>query len=259
MSTPAPAVAFRGPGEGETITDRPARTVRILCDLDELVVTLFRHEPGESGPQPHVHRHHADAFYVLSGEWEFRLGPDVTAFSGGPGTFVAAPPNLVHTFASGGDRTATLLNFHAPSVGFGDYLRGRAETPFDQEDPPADGGRPLEDAIFRPAGDGELLPRAYGSVLVKGELAQLSALEFEFEREWEGVSPHTHDSHVDAFYVLDGAVDFLLAEGVRRATTGAFVAAPPGSLHGFETNAGPARLLNLHAPDAGFAARVRES
>src|SRR4029078_3514579 len=41
------------PGEGETTTDRPERTLRILVELEALIVTWFRYEPGEEGPDPH--------------------------------------------------------------------------------------------------------------------------------------------------------------------------------------------------------------
>ena len=44
------------PGEGEIVTDRPERTLRILGELDELIVTWFRYEPGEEGPDAHIHR-----------------------------------------------------------------------------------------------------------------------------------------------------------------------------------------------------------
>jgi hypothetical protein len=35
------------------------------------------------------------------------------------------------------------------------------------------------------------------------------------------------------------------------------MAAPPGVQHGLHRPAGDARLLNFHAPDAGFAGRIR--
>ena len=70
----------------------------ILCDFTQIIVSRFRYEPGQKGPDPHVHRQHSDAFYILEGEVEFGLGPEVTPMSGGPGTFTAAPPNVVHTF-----------------------------------------------------------------------------------------------------------------------------------------------------------------
>src|SRR5437764_6504449 len=113
------------PGEGETTTDRAERTLRILVDLEQLIVTWFRYEPGEEGPEPHIHRHHTDAFYVLEGELDFGLGPDVTWSRGGPGTYAAAPPGVVHTFRNSSDDTAIFLNIHAPSMGFGDVVRGR--------------------------------------------------------------------------------------------------------------------------------------
>jgi len=66
------------PGEGEIVTDRPERTLRILGELEELIVTWFRYEPGQKGPDAHIHEHHTDAFYVLEGELELSLGPELT-------------------------------------------------------------------------------------------------------------------------------------------------------------------------------------
>jgi quercetin dioxygenase-like cupin family protein len=79
-----------------------------------------------------------------------------------------------------------------------------------------------------------------------------------FRPEFEGVDPHTHADHVDAFYVLAGEADFVLGDEVRRAGPGSFLAAPTGARHGF-SNPGPAdlRVLNFHAPDAGFVGRLR--
>src|SRR6266566_2358702 len=210
------------PGEGETTTDRPERTLRILCELEQLIVSWFRYEPGEHGPDPHIHRQHADAFYVLEGEVDFGLGPDVTRITVGPETFAGAPPNVVHTFQNSSDATAIFLNVHAPSMGFGDVLRGGGHEHFDQF-----------------------------------ELPELSVIEMTFRPDFEGVDPHTHEDHVDAFYVLAGEADFVVGDEVRRAGPGSFLAAPPGARHGF-SNPGPAdlRVLNFHAPDAGFVGRL---
>jgi quercetin dioxygenase-like cupin family protein len=246
------------PGEGETTTDRPERTLRILCELEQLIVSWFRYEPGEEGPDPHVHRQHSDAFYVLEGEVDFGLGPDVTRITAGPETFAGAPPNVVHSFKNSSDATAIFLNIHAPSMGFGNVLRGGGHEHFDQFDPPADGGRPLEDAIVQPAGAGEPVEHEHTSHRIQAELPELSVIEMTFRPEFEGVDPHTHDDHVDAFYVLAGEADFVVGDEVRRAGPGSFLAAPPGARHGF-SNPGPAdlRVLNFHAPDAGFVSRLR--
>jgi quercetin dioxygenase-like cupin family protein len=111
------------PGEGETIFDLPERTIRILADRDEVALTWFRYEAGQEGPEPHVHRRHTDAFYVLEGELEFGLGPEVNQTTGTAGTFAAAPPNVVHTFRNGSDATVVFLNIHVPSMGFAEMLR----------------------------------------------------------------------------------------------------------------------------------------
>lgn len=246
------------PGEGETTTNRPERTLRILCELEQLIVTWFRYEPGEKGPDPHVHRQHADAFYVLEGEVDFGLGPDVKRITAGPETFAGAPANVVHTFRNSSDATAIFLNIHAPSMGFGDVLRGGGYEHFDQFEPPKDGGRPFEDAIVRPPGAGEPIEHTNTSHRVQAELPELSVIEMTFRPDFEGVDPHTHADHVDAFYVLAGEADFIVGDKVRRADPGSFLAAPPGARHGF-SNPGPMdlRVLNFHAPDAGFVSRLR--
>lgn len=245
------------PGEGETVTDRPERTLRILCEFEQIIVSWFRYEPGEEGPDPHVHRQHTDAFYVLEGEVDFGLGPEVTRIKGGPGTLAAAPRNVVHTFKNSSDKTAVFLNIHAPSMDFGNHIRGLPND-FEQFDPPADGGRPFDDAILQPAGEGDRVERETTSHLIKAELDELSVFEMTFMPEFEGVDPHTHDDLVDSFLVLEGEADFLVGEDTRRIGPGCFVAAPPGARHGF-SNAGPGplRMFNLHAPDAGFAGRLR--
>ena len=58
--------------------------------------------------------------------------------------------------------------------------------------------------------------------------------------------------------MLGGEIEFTLEDRALRAAPGTWVSAPPGTLHGFR-NPGPgrARVLNLHTPDAGFAASVR--
>ena len=59
------------------------------------------------------------------------------------------PPHVVHGFRNAGDADMRYLNFHAPGCRFADYMRSiRDGDPlaYDQHDPPADGGRPIEEA-----------------------------------------------------------------------------------------------------------------
>ena len=135
---PATAVAVQlGGGSGETITDRPGRRATLLADTTEVTATEFVHGPGELGPDPHVHHHHADVFVVLEGTLSLTVGE--ASLHAHPGTVVVVPPLVVHTYANEGAAAARFLNLHAPSCGFGDYLRGR-NPGFDQHDPPPDGG-----------------------------------------------------------------------------------------------------------------------
>jgi len=64
-----------------------------------------------------------------------------------------------------------------------------------------------------------------------------------------GAPPNRHPSDDEAFYVLDGAFEFMI-EGERIAAgPGAFVKIPTGAVHAF-TNVGaaPGRLLILNSP-----------
>jgi quercetin dioxygenase-like cupin family protein len=139
-------------GGGEVVGDSAERRVEILCDRDELHATWSRFAPGRDGAAPHVHRHHTDLFYVLAGELTVGLGPDLEEIVVPAGSLVLAPPLVVHAFRNGSaTEEVRYLNFHAPGGGFADYLRGL--TPgFDSEDPPADGGRPVTDAVVVPPG-----------------------------------------------------------------------------------------------------------
>jgi mannose-6-phosphate isomerase-like protein (cupin superfamily) len=140
------AVAIAFAEDGETVTEKLERTIRILADLPELCLTWTRYLSGEEGPGPHIHKEHVDAFFILSGELVFRVGPGLDPVTAGPGTFVAAPPEVVHTFRNEGPGQATWLNLHAPSKGFAEFLRD-PDFVWDSFDAPADGGRPASEAV----------------------------------------------------------------------------------------------------------------
>lgn len=240
------------PGEGELVTDRAERTVRILLDHELLDVTWSRYEPGERGPDPHVHREHVDAFYLLDGELEFGLGPDMTTVRASAGSLVVVPRNVVHTFGNSSGAAARFLNFHAPSKGFAASLRSE-DVRFDSFDPPVDGGRPLADATVVAAGGGERFARGDRTITILAELEEISVLEIAYDAGFV-VAPHRHDDHLDAFFVLAGDVELAPEGRWTSVAAGTFFAAPPGVPHGFR---GAGAVLNVHAPDAGFVASVR--
>jgi len=138
--------------DGETIADAERRAVVLVSSSDALTVTWSRYGAGERGPDLHVHREHTDAFYVLTGELTFEVGPSAQRVRAPAGTSVAVPPNVVHTFVNASGAEATWLNFHAPDKGFAAYLRASRDgidAAWDSFDPPADGGRPAADVVVR--------------------------------------------------------------------------------------------------------------
>jgi mannose-6-phosphate isomerase-like protein (cupin superfamily) len=66
---------------------------------------------------------------------------------------------------------------------------------------------------------------------------------------------HRHVGNDEAYFVLDGTIEFRVGDEVFDATVGAFVLVAAGETHTFgNTGSSPARLLVLHAPalDAYF-------
>ena len=162
------------------------------------------------------------------------------------------PPNLSHGFDNDGDATARWLNFHAPSTGFLGWMRGDRES-FDMLPAPEGGGpqrRRRRDRAAR-------WRRALRTISILGDEPRFSALEIVFHESFH-VDPHEHDDHADSFFVLDGEVEFTVGDEAVRAGPGTWLSAPPGARHGFRNGgSGRTRVLNVHAPDAGFADWIR--
>jgi quercetin dioxygenase-like cupin family protein len=244
-----------GPGEGEG-TER----YTILAGREELVLTEFRYPPGRDGPQRHIHRHHADAFYVLEGQLRITLDEEDRVL--GPGGFVLIPPEVIHTFGNPSQEPGRYLNFHAPGMGFDEYLRGRNED-FDQHyDVPPGSGRPTSEALLRQPGEGELFElgtsRSAFKAGVDDGLGSLAVLESTVGPGFPGPVLHEHRAMIDSFYVLEGTLTLQLGEETVEAGAGSYALVPPGNAHTF-SNPGeePVRVLNIFAP-AGFERYVRE-
>jgi quercetin dioxygenase-like cupin family protein len=120
---PATDAIFLASGEGERL-EANTRAATIKVGREELSLIEFELEPGFDGPDPHSHDDQIDSFYVLEGEPEFVMVDETLRL--GPGSFAAAPIGVVHTFGNPGPKPARLLNMHAPSTGFHDWLRKRS-------------------------------------------------------------------------------------------------------------------------------------
>ena len=260
---------FLEPGSGETASDRDDRWVAIKADVPEVAITESRYAPGVRGPDPHVHRRHADAFYVLEGALVFGVGADAAErIEARAGSVVLVPTGVVHTFGNDGAEDARFLNVHAPGMGFGEYLRaqrdGRTDgaARFDMFDPPADGGRPASDVIVRGPDEGETIGVGAARATFKAEGSDgdgaFSLSDTRLPPAFQGPPLHRHETFVDSFYVLEGTLTVHLDEGARDASPGSFALVPPGTAHTFSNAGGEhVRALNLMAP-GGFEQYLKD-
>ncbi len=111
---------IHGPGEGERVSER----LTVKADREELVVTEMLYQPGQRGPEPHLHKLHCDVFYVAEGEIVVEIEGQANRVP--TYGFALVPPNTVHTFRNEGDVPARILNIHAPGTRFAEYVRRMA-------------------------------------------------------------------------------------------------------------------------------------
>ena len=243
------------PGAGETI--RPGYEIKV--GRTELVMTESLYAPGQAGPDPHIHRHHADAFWVLEGRLLVQIGSDDHFVDAGG--FALAPPEVVHSFRNPGPGPARFLNIHAPGMGFDEYVRSGYEFDFDQEDPPADGGRPANDAIVLAAGEGRRLTLGESSVTIKAgsgdALGSFALMELDFAPGMPTPRLHRHERMTDSFYVLEGELPVQVGDRSESLPPGSYAYVPPGNAHTFSGLSGRVRALNLMAP-AGLERYLEE-
>ena len=247
------------PAGGDVIVDRDGRRVEILSDHDLAHVTWSRYESAERGPDPHVHRHHADAFYVLGGTLTAKVGPEERRVDAGAGTLVVVPPLVIHSFGNERREQLRFLNLHAPGGGFAQFMRGmrdRRKVAYDIDDPPADGGRDPGSVI---AGPPEVVADRDGlHVALLADVDELGLAEVRSAPGGAAPPAHVHHRHVEAFWVLEGELALTVAGDELQAGPGTWVLVPPGLPHTFAvTGAGAARFLDLHAPSCGFGGFLR--
>ena len=241
------------PGEGEELF---GGRILIKSGLDQLCITESFFQGARDGADPHYHERHADSFYVLEGELGVLVHDREILL--GPGACVCAPPRVVHGFRS--TQTTRFLNFHTPDGGFAENLRARDRGEpggFDSIDAEPGEGLPPTDAVVLHAGEGERVESETRTRWVKIGRDEIAMIELDIGPGFEGPSAHTHDDHVDSFYVLEGEAEFHLDGEAMLLGAGSFIAAPPGVPHGFTSGPGRARLLNIHGPSAGFHERIR--
>jgi mannose-6-phosphate isomerase-like protein (cupin superfamily) len=80
-------------------------------------------EPGAAGPPIHIHHHHDEGFYVISGHFGFVL--DAITTYAKPGAHVLVPKGHSHSFWNAGTRPGRLLLIVSPP-GMTEYFRATA-------------------------------------------------------------------------------------------------------------------------------------
>jgi uncharacterized cupin superfamily protein len=248
------ALRFIPPGGGEIVGDSPERRVEILSDDEALNATWSRFGPRRVGADLHVHRRHTDLFYVLDGELTVGLGADGEGTTVPAGSLARVPPLVVHGFRNESDADVRYLNLHAPGRRFADYMRGLRDGrrfAYDQHPPPADGGRPVTDAVVGP---GEaLVDRCDLRLTLHADIEEIGLAETWIEPGGLPAASHVHRHHVESLYVLEG--ELAIAAGGRevRAVAGSWAQVPAGVAHFLTCAPGSAaRFLELHTPSLGY-------
>jgi mannose-6-phosphate isomerase-like protein (cupin superfamily) len=117
---PPPADGDRPAGQATIGAGEPlADGVVLLTDVEEIAIAEV--SLGGSSQPPHVHRRHAESFYVLEGELALTAGD--RELRAPPGSWVDVPPGVAHAVHSPGPEPARCLDLHSPGCGFGAHLR----------------------------------------------------------------------------------------------------------------------------------------
>ncbi len=258
-------------GEGERITGGDELGVTLLADREQLGVVDVSSAPGGVASPLHVHERHAEAFFVFEGELTFRL--EDGEYKAGRETWVFIPPEVVHTFAVTGDDRARFLDFHVPSFGFGDFVRGlhaardeselkAVRAAFDQRPAPEyAAGDPGLVALRRTGGlEGEtIVDRPGRRLTLLVEADELTVTEFVHGPGERGADLHVHHHHADGFLVVEGELTFATRDGSFAVPAETFLLVPPGVVHGFDNDGTTTvRCFNFHAPSVGFGDHLRQ-
>jgi mannose-6-phosphate isomerase-like protein (cupin superfamily) len=280
-------------GESERIAGDDELGVTLLGDIEQLGVVEVSSAPGGVAPPLHVHERHAEAFFVFEGELTFRL--EDGEHKAERETWVFIPPEVVHTFAVTGGERAHFLDFHVPSLGFGDFARGlhaardegelrAVRAAFDQRPAPEYAAGDPGLAVLRRtggssgvgsteppksagagsagagAGSGEtIVDRPGRRLTLLVEADELTVTEFVHGPGERGAEPHIHHHHADGFLVVEGELTFSYRDGSFAAPAGTFLLVPPGVVHGFDNEGTTSvRCFNFHAPSLGFGDHLRQ-
>jgi mannose-6-phosphate isomerase-like protein (cupin superfamily) len=120
-------VIFLAPGEGRSY-DAGGMRGTFKADGAESdgqhCFTEWELAGGESGPPPHLHREHQEAFFVTEGTVTFQAGE--RSYEAPAGSFILIPAGIAHKFSNSTDRPARCINVWLPG-GFEPYFERMTE------------------------------------------------------------------------------------------------------------------------------------
>jgi quercetin dioxygenase-like cupin family protein len=104
------------PGQGLVASYSPGRSIILKLQCDETADSIMMFEAtAPIGAKSTLHLHHDsdEVAYVLSGEFTFLIGDDVTV--GGPGTCAFMPRGVRHAWKSTGAEAGLVLFLYTPA------------------------------------------------------------------------------------------------------------------------------------------------
>jgi quercetin dioxygenase-like cupin family protein len=124
-----------GAGEGEHIRSPVGGDLTFIVRAEQTNGRLLALEavapPGE-GPPLHTHTREEETIYVLSGDFRWKVGDDLSAAA--PGSFAFIPRGVPHTWQNVSDQPGRLLVTFAPAGMEGFFERLSSMTEFDLEE-----------------------------------------------------------------------------------------------------------------------------
>jgi quercetin dioxygenase-like cupin family protein len=105
------------PGQGPVATYAPGREIilKLKCaETDGSIMMFEATAPVGASSTLHLHHDSDEVAYVLSGEFTFLIGDDVTV--GGPGTCAFMPRGVRHAWKSTGAQAGCVLFLYTPAA-----------------------------------------------------------------------------------------------------------------------------------------------
>ena len=99
---------------------------------------------------------------------------------------------------------------------------------------------------------------SHGAVKAESGTGDFSVFESSPPPGAPGAPPHVHHSYDEAWFVIEGTVEFVLGDRRERLEAGSFAFAPRGVVHSF-ANPGPAEARLLVIGSGPSVAMVEEA